>query len=188
MSDLSSRTMAAIRVVFRRRDSQLVLLASTVGYLLVYLFATGDLAVTGGNEVTVFLVDEPIQRTFQPVGFTRFEAIASFSAAGVTLLFSPINTFVAGALAVLVGVNLALTYLGLVQPKACGLETSSGVVAGIPALLSGAACCGPLVLIILGIQASSILITGFQLLVPVAVVLLVASLLVVGRQVDPTLL
>lgn len=180
--------MAAIGVALRRRDSRLVLVLATVGYGLGYLFAIGDLALTGGSEFSMFLVDDPAQRMFQPVGFGRYEAIARVSGAGVTILVSPINDLVAGFLAMLVGVNLALTYLGLVQPKACGLEASSSVFAGIPALLSGAACCGPLVLIILGLQASSVLITAFQLLVPVAAVLLVGSLLLIGRQVDPTLL
>ena len=75
-----------------------------------------------------------------------------------------------------------------IQPKACGLESSSGVVAGIPALLSGAACCGPTILLVVGVQASATIITGFQFLVPLALVLLIGSLLVIGRQVDPNLL
>jgi hypothetical protein len=87
-----------------------------------------------------------------------------------------------------VGANVGLTYLGLIQPKACGLESSTGVLAGVPALLSGAACCGPTILLVVGVQASATIITGFQFLVPLAVVLLVGSLLAVGRQVDPDLL
>lgn len=188
VTDLVGRTGAAIGAALRRRDSRIVLVTATLGYLVVYLFATGDLALTGGRRFSFFLVEEPLQRMFRPVGFGRFEPIARLSGGGVTLLVSPINDLVATFLAVLVGLNLALTYLGLVQPKACGLEASSSVFAGIPALLSGAACCGPLVLIIFGLQASSILITGFQLLVPIAAVLLVGSLLLIGRQVDPALL
>lgn len=64
----------------------------------------------------------------------------------------------------------------------------TGVLAGFPALFSGAACCGPTILLVAGIQASATLVTGFQLLVPVAVAMLVGSLLLVGRQVDPALL
>ena len=89
---------------------------------------------------------------------------------------------------VLAGSNLALTYLGLVQPRACGLEASTGVVAGVPALLSGAACCGPTILLVVGVQASAAWIGVFRLLVPVALALLVGSLLLIGRRVDPALL
>jgi hypothetical protein len=41
------------------------------------------------------------------------------------------------------------------------------------------------VLIVLGIQASGIVVTAFQFLLPAAVVLLLGSLVLVGRQVDP---
>jgi hypothetical protein len=55
----------------------------------------------------------------------------------------------------------------------------------LPAVLSGTACCGPVVLIVLGIQASGVLLTAFQFLLPFAALLLVGSLVLVGRQVDP---
>jgi hypothetical protein len=183
---LLSRTAAAVGVLPRRLDAGLVLVASTLAYLVVYLFTVGDLSLTGGGEPRLVVTD--LSRALSTTGFFRFEAVALVELGPVTYLFSPLNTVVALALAGLVGVNLALTYLGWVQPAACGLEASSGVFAGLPALLSGAACCGPTVLLVFGIQASSVLITGFQFLVPVAVLLLVGSLLLVGRQVDPALL
>jgi hypothetical protein len=40
------------------------------------------------------------------------------------------------------------------------------------------------VLVVLGIQASGVLLTAFQFLLPVAVLALVGSLVLVGRQVD----
>jgi len=183
---LLSRTAAAVGVVPRRLDAGLVLVTSTLGYLVVYLFTVGDLSLTGGGGPRLVVTD--LSRALSTTGFFRFEAVALVDLGPVTYLFSPLNTLVALSLAGLVGVNLALTYLGWVQPRACGLEASSGVFAGLPALLSGAACCGPTVLLVFGIQASGVLITGFQFLVPVAVLLLVASLLLVGRQVDPALL
>lgn len=179
-----SRTAAALGVVGRRNDARLVLAGTTLGYLLVYLYTVGDLSLTGQGDVSMFVIDD-LSRAFTSLGFFRFEAVALVEAGPITYLFSPVNAFIALTLAVLVGLNLALTYLGWVQPQACGLEASSGVFAGIPALLSGAACCGPTVLLVFGIQASGVLITTFQYLVPVAVLLLVGSLLLIGRQVDP---
>ncbi|MEF8757523.1 MAG: hypothetical protein V5A33_04735 [Halobacteriales archaeon] len=181
---IASRTAAAVGVVGRRNDARLILLGSTLGYLALYLYTVGDLAFTGRGGTSVFVVDD-LSRAFTSLGFFRYEPIALIEAGPITYLFSPLNALLALTLAVLVGVNLALTYLGWVQPKACGLEASSGVFAGIPALLSGAACCGPTVLLVFGIQASGVLITTFQYLVPVALVLLVGSLLLIGRQVDP---
>jgi hypothetical protein len=101
----------------------------------------------------------------------------------VTYLFS-LNTVVGFGLAALVGLNLALTYLVWRQPAACGIgRSSTGLLASVPALLSGTACCGPVVLLVVGVQASGVLLTGFQLLLPIAVLLLVGSLVLVGRRV-----
>ena len=133
-------------------------------------------------------VADDLSRAVASAGFFRFGAIAVVHAGPITYLFSPLNAALALVLSVLVGANVGLTYLGLIQPRACGLENSTGVFAGIPALLSGAACCGPTILLVVGVQASATIITGFQFLVPLALVLLVGSLLLVGRQVDPELL
>ena len=184
---LLHRTGAALGVAVRRRDSLLVVVAVTLSYLLVYLATVGDLALGGAGGVSVRVVDD-LSRAVASQGFFRFGAIAVVGAGPVTYLFSPLNAALALVLSTLVGANVGLTYLGLIQPRACGLESSTGVVAGIPALLSGAACCGPTILLVVGVQASATIITGFQFLVPLALVLLVGSLLAVGRRVDPDLL
>ena len=137
-------------------------------------------------RLTVRVVDD-LSLALAGSGFFRFEAIALLQIGGVTYLFSPLNLAVGSTLAALVAANAGVSYLALVQPRACGLEATSGAFASLPALLSGAACCGPTILLVIGVQASATIITGFQLLVPVAVVLLVASLFLVGRTVQPSL-
>lgn len=180
-----SKTVAALKIASMRWDTRVVFLGTAVGYLLLYLFTVGDLVIgSGGGAVAVRVADD-LSRAFASVGFFRFDSIALVSAGPITFLFSPLNAILALLLASLVGANLALTYLGWIQPSACGLEASTGALAGIPALLSGAACCGPTILLVVGIQASGALITGFELLVPVAVAMLVGGLLLIGRQVDP---
>ena len=181
-----SRTVLAVGVVPRRTDARLVFGLATAGYLLVYLVTVGDLSLSGRGGLEALVVSD-LSRALVSTGFFRFDAVAAVEAGPVRYLVSPLNLLVAAVRAVLVGLNLALTYLGWTQPTACGLESSGGVLAGIPALLSGAACCGPTLLLVLGIQASGALIAGFQLLVPVAVVLLLGGLLLIGRQVDPAL-
>ncbi|UWG47865.1 putative membrane protein [Halanaeroarchaeum sp. HSR-CO] len=188
-SGIYTKTVAALAVAASRRDSRAVFLVSGSVYLVVYLVTVGDLStLSGGWEPFTIRVAEDLSRVFARVGFFRFAAIAVVSIGPVVYLFSPGNALVAILLAGLVAGNVALTYLGFVQPRACGLESSTGVLGGIPALLSGAACCGPTILLVFGVQAGSTLITGFQLLVPVAVLLLLGSLLIVGQQVDPSLL
>lgn len=144
-------------------------------------------SLTGRGGVSLLVVDEPFERALQPIGYVSFEPIAALEIGSVTYLFSPIDTAFAIVLSVLVGANIALTYLGIVQPRACGLRSSSGVLAAVPALFSGIACCGPVIFLVIGVQATGLLIAGFQFLVPVAVTLLVLSLLLIGRQIDPAL-
>jgi hypothetical protein len=182
-----SRTGFAVRVALGRRDGFAVFGAVAGLYLLVYLWFS-DLLAFGRTEFGLTVASDPLARFFQPANSAlSFEPVALVEFGVGTYLFS-LNTFVGLGIALLVGLNLAVTYVAWRQPKACGIgtsEASSGVLAGIPALLSGAACCGPIVLIIFGIQASSTLLTVFQWLIPAAVVLLLGSLLWIGRKVDP---
>jgi hypothetical protein len=180
-----SRTRTAATLPLHRRDAAVVFTASTVAYLLVYLYALGHFAPGfGGFSVTV--VDGAVAKFLQPaLGPLSFTPVAQVSLGPVTYLFS-FNTVIGAAVATLVGLNLALTYLAWTQPASCGIgESSAGMLAGLPALLSGTACCGPVLLITVGVQASGVILTAFQFLLPVAVLLLLAGLVLVGRRVDP---
>jgi len=177
-----SRTRTAVGMTLHRRDGQAVFAVVTAVYLLVYLWGIGHLAAgLGGFSVTV--VDDPFATLLQSEGAFSFRPIARVTLGPLTYLAS-LNTLLGGGVAALVGLNLSLSYLAWRQPAACGIgQSSSGLIAGIPALLSGTACCGPVVLIAVGIQASSALLTAFQFLLPAAVLMLVGSLLLVGRQI-----
>jgi hypothetical protein len=180
-----SRTRDATAITLGRRDTLAVFGGVTVAYLAVYLWAIGHLAPgLGGYGVNV--VTDPLAKFLRPeLGQFSFTPVAQIQFGPVTYLFS-FNTVIGLGLAGLVGLNLALTYLVWTQPKACGIgQSSTGLLASLPALLSGTACCGPVVLIVLGIQASGLLISAFQFLLPLAAVVLVASLVLVGRQVNP---
>jgi hypothetical protein len=180
-----ARTRAATAMTVRRRDARVVFGSVTLAYLLVYLWAIGHLAPgLGGFSVTV--VADPLAALGRPsLGPFTYTPVARVQAGPVTYLFS-LNSVIGLGLSVLVGVNLALTYLAWTQPEACGIgQSSTGVVASLPAVLSGSACCGPVVLIVLGIQASGALLTAFQFLLPVSALVLLGSLVLVGRQVRP---
>ncbi|PSP70796.1 hypothetical protein BRC79_01730 [Halobacteriales archaeon QH_8_67_27] len=180
-----SRTRTAAALPLHRRDAAVVFGVSAVAYLLVYLYALGHLA-PGFGGVGVSVVDGAGAKFLQPaLGPLSFTPVAQVRLGPVTYLFS-LNTVIGAAVAALVGLNLALTYLAWTQPTSCGIgESSAGMLAGLPALLSGTACCGPIVLIAVGVQASGVLLTAFQFLLPVAVLLLLVGLVLVGRRVDP---
>jgi hypothetical protein len=179
-----ARTRAATALTLRRRDSLLVVAGVTALYLLGYLWAIGDLA-PGFGGYGVVLAADPLGTLFRTTSGVLSFAPVALVRLGPLAYQASLNTLVGLGLALLVGLNLGLTYLTRKQPAACGLESSAGVLAGVPALLSGTACCGPVVLIALGIQASGVLLTAFQVLLPAAALVLVGSLVLVGRQVRP---
>jgi len=183
------RVRRAVGGVLARRDGQVVFVGAVLGYLLLYSVAVGDLArsVTGGVDISV--VDQPLSRLFESMGPFQYEPIAFVQLGAVDYLFAPLNAAIGLGLAVLVGLNLAVAYGAWRTPTACGLPASggtggvAGLVAGVPALLSGTVCCGPVILLVVSVQATAGLLAVFQWLLPVAVALLVGSLLVASRRV-----
>ena len=179
-------TRGTVAGLFRRRDATAVFAGVSMAYLLLYLVAIGRL-VPGDGEVGLLVVED-LSLALRRTGSFSFESIARIDLAAVSLLFSPLDTLLGVGLAALVGLNLALFYLAWTQPTACGVDSATGALAAIPALLSGTACCGPVILLLFGVQASGLLLTAFDVLLPMAVLLLLGSLVLASRNVDPTLL
>ncbi|WP_435345034.1 hypothetical protein [Haloarchaeobius sp. HRN-SO-5] len=191
MPDRLRRTGRALLLVTRRQDALAVGAVATLLYLVVYLVATGDVALRGGLGVgLVTVVEDPLSRLFERTGPFAWEPIALVDLGVARWLVSPLNVAVGGLLALLVGTNLAVTYLAWRYPQACGIErsrgTGSGVLAALPALLSGSACCGPVVLLAVGVSASGALLTMFEWLLPIGVALLLGSLVYTGSGLQPS--
>lgn len=180
----AAETWRAVALVLRRRDSLAVAGVVTVAYLLGYLWAARDLSVRTDVSPGLLVVPDPLEQVFRRTGPASFEAIAVLDTGVLRLLVSPINISIGLVLAVLVGLSLGLTYLAVVQPRSCGIGAGSGLLASLPALLSGTVCCGPVILIAVGIQASGLLMTMFAWLLPIGVLLLVGSLVYVAGKID----
>lgn len=180
------RVATAIRLALGHRGSVVVFLLATAVYLAGFLVAIGDLNPRPGVGFSLFVVEEPLARALEPgPGPFAYEGIAIVDLAVARYLFSPVNLLVGIGLAILVGLNLGLSYLAVRQPASCGIGASTGVFASVPALLSGSACCAPVVLVVLGIQASALLLSLFAWLLPIGVFLFVVSLWFVARRIDP---
>ena len=182
------RTRFAIATALYRRDSASVFGLTALAYTIGYLFAVQQLTAVG-YRYQLRVATDPLEKLIEPgASIVNFKPIAIVETEFFTYLVS-LNTPVGIALGVLVGLNLAITYLAWRQPAACGLGASSaGLLAGVPAILSGSACCGPVLAIVLGVQATGIFAPGvFASLLPVAAVMLIGTLLLVGRQIDPAL-
>ncbi|MDR5671647.1 hypothetical protein RH858_00560 [Halalkaliarchaeum sp. AArc-GB] len=175
----------ALRLTFRNRGARGVIGVTTVAYLLGYLYAIETLQAGDGRFGVVVASEPTVQLFRRTFGTFTYEPVALFRLGVVTYQFS-LNTVLGLALASLVGLNLGVSYLAWRQPAACGIGSrSAGALAGIPALLSGSACCAPVVVILLGVQLTGGLLLAFELLVPIAVLLLVGTLLLIARQIDP---
>jgi hypothetical protein len=183
-----SRTVGGTRrllaATLSARDAAGVTAGVAVAYTLLYLAAVGALTA-GDGEVGLTVVRDPLSRLFDPSGPLAFEPVALLELGVVDYLFSPPSLALAAGLGALVGLNAGASYLRVRRPGACGLSSKLSALSGLPALLSGTACCGPLVLLALGVQATGVLLTAFAWLTPVATLLLVASLLWLGRGTPP---
>ncbi|AGN00650.1 hypothetical protein L593_03495 [Salinarchaeum sp. Harcht-Bsk1] len=183
LAGLQHRARVLLLVATRWRPLA-VLVVGTLAYLLAFLYAMGDLEFeAAGWGITT--VAEPWQRMLEPgPGPYTHEPIALVEFSAGQLLFSPLNTLLGLGLAVLVGTNLALSFLAITQPKSCGVGAGTGLAAAIPALLGGSACCAPTLLIVLGIQAGSLLVGLLAWLLPIGATLLVVTLVYVAGRVD----
>jgi hypothetical protein len=147
--------------------------ALSLAYFMLVMIAFGDLSA-GGRGFEFLSV--PLDRMFDRTGTFTFEPVARVTVPGVTLLLSPINLGAVGLLSLLAGMNLTVVFASLREPQACRLSRTGSVLSGIPALLAGGACCAPAILLVLGLQASSLVIGLFQILIPVSFVLLAGAL------------
>ena len=179
-------SMTVVAVAARRRDVFFVVSLTGITYSMIYLFMLGQLGFQATLGFDLLTVAEPFSRMFEPgPGRFVFEPIAIVDVWLIRLLFSPINAVIGAGLGLLVGVNLGLSYLAIVQPKRCGLGASSGVMASVPAVLAGGACCAPVVLIVLGITAGGTLLAVISWLLPLGVLLLIVSLFYLAAQINP---
>lgn len=191
---LLRRTLFAIRASLGRTDGRVTLGVTVVLYFVLYNVGlrhlgrrTGGVGGTGGTRETVdlFVVSDPLATATRQVAPFQYEPVALLTLGPIEYLFAPVNAIIGLALATLVGITLAVSVVAWRGPSACRIGAGAGAAAGLPGLLSGFVCCGPTILLIIGVQASAGLLAAMQWFLPIAVVTLIATLLWVGSRVDP---
>ena len=194
---LVRRTAFAVRVSLTRRDGRATFGIVGAVYFVLYGVGLGHLGRRGGGAVRrrvgggsaplvdLFVVSDPLATATRRVAPFQYEPIALVSAGPVEYLFAPVNAAIGVGLALLVGVTLAVSAVAWRGPSACRIGAGAGAVAGLPGLVSGFVCCGPTILLVIGIQASAGLLGVLQWFLPLAVASLLVTLLWVGSRVDP---
>jgi hypothetical protein len=150
-----------LRAALKQRTARTTALAAGLLYLLVYAYTVGDVVLSGGGPADTFpslevVEDWPAQMLRARVPFV-YEPVAALSLTPeVAFFLSPVNLLLGGVLAALLGLNLALSVYALKQPRACRRRPVGGLLAALPGLLLGFACCAPTLLLALGSAAASL--------------------------------
>lgn len=181
---LVRQTATAIRGTLSRPDGRVTVGGVGTLYFVLYLVGIGQLGL-GEWGFAIDTVADPIARMTQLRGPFQWESVALVVLGPVELLVSPVNIALGGTLATLVGVNIGVSLIAYRGPTSCRLGPGAGTVASLPGLLSGFACCGPTILLVIGVQASTSILTAFQWLLPVTAAMLIGTLLWVGTKVEP---
>ncbi|WP_416137770.1 hypothetical protein ACM26W_14970 [Halomonas sp. HK25] len=179
--------LAQLLVTLLRAPRQVTLMLLTaLAYAGLYLWLTGDLA--GGGQGGIDARFPAWQRLFEARSAFQFEPVGLITLGALVWTFSPLNLLLALLLGLLVGLNLIAGWRLWRAPRACGLKRSgssgTGLLAAIPALLAGGACCAPLVLIWLGLPIAGAVASLSPLLIPLAVLLLLVGLWGMARRLE----
>lgn len=153
-------------------------------YLILFVVALQDISL-GGRGFGFQTADW--SRMFERTATVTFEPVARLTVPGLTILISPLNLAIGAVLSLLVGLNLLVTWVAWKHPGACGFNRSTGILSSLPALFAGGACCAPAIVLILGLQMTSVMVTTFQAMIPLALLLLLVTLKLILDRTNPEL-
>lgn len=176
-----THTLGVCRALFARPGWRRLILLVGLAYWLVFLVSIQNLTLPGGAWQWTF--GDP-GNLFRRSGTWLFEPIARWQTLWFTWLISPPNALFGALLALLVGWNAALSVLAWRQPSVCSAGGRWAWLSGIPGLLAGGACCAPALILLLGIQATGLMLTTVQWLLPIAFLLLIGTLVLVGSRIS----
>lgn len=142
-------------------------IAAAVTYWLIFLMTTGDLSWQGDRWFWRIAETWPA-RIFEMRAPLLFEGVAMLSLGHPTLIISPMNLLIGGILAILVGLNVHGAIRMRQATIACRSRLGGGLMASLPALLAGGACCAPALLLLLGIPALGAFVSFFPWLIPLS--------------------
>ena len=146
-------------------------------YLAVFQIAVADLTIDGVSRPTsMFVVPNWESLLLRERAPFQFEAVAILESPYLVWLISPMNIALGMALGLLTGLQVALVRIARRCAVACGLSPATGVLAGLPGLLAGSACCAPILFVLLGVQVTASLVTFMGLMIPAAFAFLLVGM------------
>lgn len=176
------RTPGEVRAALRHRRERLIFGIGASVTLVLYLFAIGDLAISvSGRWATAPAARLALDRLFETRAPYLFEPIVELHpGAHLAVFLSPVNLALAGLIAALVGVNLAVAAHGARRAAACRRPGYGRPLAALPAFLLGFSCCAPTFILALGAGTAAavlpVLLPLRPFFYPLSLVLLTAVL------------
>ena len=172
--------MNKLLLILSQRRYLVTALVALVAYALLYLAAAQLLVWQGSAESSASAVN--ISADWQALLF-RKRAPFLYEPIGVVVLGQRLrlylavpNIAIALFLGVLVGLNAAVSYHSFRALAFRGARGIASLLGTIPALVGGAACCVPALILVIGLQMSATLIAVWPLFVPASAALLIAAL------------
>lgn len=181
-----------LRAVFAERRFRVTWWVTFLLYLFIYLLVTQFIAFSGpaqGNPALAVDIGpnwmENIFRTRAPF---LYESVGKVHLTPYVTVFLSIPNLVLGAiLSVLVALNISISYFTFKRLGLSGRKGAVTLIGTIPALLGGAACCVPTLIVVLGLQFTATLSALWSWFVPLSLILLFVSLWWVLKQAEKRL-
>lgn len=158
-----------------------IALLSALGYALLYLYSLGHLVISPGSSplpgkgVFTFVGFENLWRERAPYNYEPVAVLQPFE--GFAIFLALPNLLLAATLGLLLGLNVATLIYAYRQARACGVGRSvTGVLASVPAFLTGFACCTPTLVILVGASLAASVIALVQWFMPAALASLALAL------------
>ncbi|MGY5875180.1 MAG: hypothetical protein RTU30_05500 [Candidatus Thorarchaeota archaeon] len=180
-SDTMRESAFQVRQVMSSRRSKVIAISIAFVYLMLYFAITGLYSFYPGEAgFSIHILENWPALIFRERAPYNWEPIGIISIGGLDIFLSVPNIILGFVIGLLVGVNIAVSVYTYTHRTLCRIDPSRSMLSAVPALLTGFACCGPTLLISLGIASASITIafvTILPLFLPMALIGLVASLL-----------
>lgn len=159
-------------------------------YVLIYLAAVGHLVFTMRMEPSESFLAIKILPNWQDLLFRQrspflFEAVGLvYLGPNIKVFLSLPNLVLATILGSLIGTNVTLSYYTFRKMDLSGGRGVLSLLGTIPPILSGAVCCVPTLVLLIGLQLTATLATAWSFFVPISIVLLFLSLFWTLRKIQ----
>lgn len=172
--------ISRISSILKMRSYRIMAVLIALVYLIVYSLITGLIAVNLSEwGFSLLILENWPDLIFRVRTPFNWEPIGLLSLGPVNVFLAIPNMIFGLIIGVLVGANISISTYTYKARTVCNLNPASSVISAIPALLTGVACCGPTLLISLGIASATVTIAFVSILpflFPLALIGLVLSL------------